>query len=149
MEKHCVERLRQTLNRINTLKNVCEKKRRVKRIRRLYPQTKKQHSLPVTAASNELFLEISLLNAVKADRKEIAGNGLSVTASKGQIHVMNPSAVYMERIRIYDMKGLMLEDYIVRDRGNAILATQVSMQVILVEIIVEGGNPVRFKILQP
>lgn len=81
--------------------------------------------------------------------EEIAGNGLSVTASKGQIHVMNPSAVYMERIRIYDMKGLMLEDYIVRDRGNAILATQVSMQVILVEIIVEGGNPVRFKILQP
>ena len=33
---------------------------------------------PVTDASNELFLEISLLNAVKADRKEIAGNGIGL-----------------------------------------------------------------------
>lgn len=33
---------------------------------------------PVTAASNELFLEISLLNAVKEDRKDIAGNGIGL-----------------------------------------------------------------------
>ena len=38
VEKHCVEGLRQTLISINALKNVCEKKRRVKGVRRLYPQ---------------------------------------------------------------------------------------------------------------
>ena len=79
----------------------------------------------------------------------LAGNGLSVTASKGQIHVMNPSAVYIERIRVYDLTGSLREDYVVRDKGNVILTTELSTQVAIVEILLDANQAVRFKVLIP
>ena len=80
--------------------------------------------------------------------EEIAGNGLSVTASKGQIHVMNPHALKLERIRLYGLTGKMLQEYVLNSNHNAILTTGISMQVIVVEILAESRS-FRFKILVP
>ena len=79
----------------------------------------------------------------------ITGNSLSVTASKGQIHVMNPSAIYIKRIRVYDLTGSLREDYVVRDKGNVILTTELSTQVAIVEILLDANQAVRFKVLIP
>ena len=75
--------------------------------------------------------------------------GLFLTASKGQIHVMNPSAVQIERIRVYNLSGTMMEEYVVRSDGNVILTTELSTQVAIVEILLDAAQAVRFKLLIP
>ena len=76
-------------------------------------------------------------------------SGLFLTASRHQIHVMNPGAVQIERIRVYDLSGAMAEDYVIRDNGNVILATGLSMQVAIVEVLAADGSAFRFKVLLP
>ena len=73
--------------------------------------------------------------------------GLFLTASKGQIHVM--TAVQIERIRVYNLSGTMMEEYVVRSDGNVILTTELSTQVAIVEILLDAAQAVRFKLLIP
>ena len=78
-----------------------------------------------------------------------AESGLFLTASKGQIHVMNPDAVRIERIRVYTLGGSLAEDYVIRSNENVILTTGLSMQVAVVEVLTADGTALRFKLLIP
>ena len=78
-----------------------------------------------------------------------AESGLFLTASKGQIHVMNPGAVRIERIRVYTLGGSLAEDYVIRSNENVILTTGLSMQVAVVEVLTADGTALRFKLLIP
>lgn len=70
--------------------------------------------------------------------------GIFLTASKGQIHLMNPSAVFVERVRIYNMQGRLLQDFAIRSNENAILRVDLPLQAVVVEVMTTNG-PVYFK----
>ena len=76
-------------------------------------------------------------------------SGLFLTASRHQLHVMNPGAVQIERIRLYSLSGAMVEDYVIRSNENVILTTGLSMQVAVVEVLTADGSALRFKVLLP
>lgn len=69
-------------------------------------------------------------------------------ADKGQIHILNRTALPMERIRIYDFQGRLLHDFIVRTNDNAILTTNRHNCMTVVEIECEGQF-LRYKVLLP
>lgn len=72
--------------------------------------------------------------------------GLYVTAGQGQVYVMNPQSVRIDRINIYSATGRRMETYAVRSNDNVIVTTSVRRQVAIVEIESEGRS-FRFKIL--
>ena len=76
-------------------------------------------------------------------------SGLFLTASRHQLHVMNPGAVRIERIRVYTLGGSLAEDYVIRSNENVILTTGLSMQVAVVEVLTADGPAFRFKVLLP
>ena len=57
----------------------------------------------------------------------------SVYAGKGQLHVLNPSSLYIERIRIYTLDG-RYTDYPVRSDDNVLITTRLSSCVVIVEV---------------
>ena len=76
-------------------------------------------------------------------------SGLFLTASRHQLHVMNPGAVRIERIRVYTLGGSLAEDYVIRSNENVILTTGLSMQVAVVEVLTADGSALRFKVMLP
>ena len=76
-------------------------------------------------------------------------SGLFLTASRHQIHVMNPSALPIERIRVYNLSGAMAEDYVIRSNENVILTTALSTQVVVVEVLTPDNKAYRFKVMLP
>ena len=78
-----------------------------------------------------------------------AESGLFLTAFRHQLHVMNPGAVRIERIRVYTLGGSLAEDYVIRSNENVILTTGLSMQVAVVEVLTADESALRFKILVP
>ncbi len=68
-----------------------------------------------------------------------AESGLFLTASRHQLHVMNPGAVRIERIRVYTLGGSLAEDYVIA----------LSMQVAVVEVLTADGSAFRFKVMLP
>lgn len=74
--------------------------------------------------------------------------GLFITTSKNQIHLMNPSAVQIDRVRVYGTEGSLLEEYVVRGNENVILTTAQSMKVVIV-VVESQGSFFRFKTLLP
>ena len=76
-------------------------------------------------------------------------SGLFLTASRHQIHVMNPSALPIERVRVYNMGGAMVEDYVIRSNENVILTTALSTQVAVVEVLTPDNKAYRFKVMLP
>ena len=78
-----------------------------------------------------------------------AESGLFLTASRHQLHVMNPGAVRIERIRVYTLGGSLAEDYVIRSNENVILTTALSMQVVVVEILTADESALRFKVMLP
>ena len=76
-------------------------------------------------------------------------SGLFLTASRHQIHVMNPSALPIERVRVYNLSGAMAEDYVIRSNENVILTTAFSTQVAVVEVLTPDNKAYRFKVMLP
>ena len=76
-------------------------------------------------------------------------SGLFLTASRHQIHVMNPSALPIERVRVYNLSGAMAEDYVIRSNENVILTTALSTQVAVVEVLTPDNKAYRFKVMLP
>lgn len=73
---------------------------------------------------------------------------LQVRAGKGQIHIINLSAMPVDRVRVYDVDGTLLENYRVGGSENIILTTRHSMRVVIVAV--ESGKQVmRYKVLLP
>ena len=70
--------------------------------------------------------------------------GIFLTAGRGLLHLMNPEAVYIERVRIYNMAGSLLQEYVLGSRENAVLTTGLPMQAVVVEVLTTNG-PVYFK----
>ncbi|MCM1041121.1 MAG: fibronectin type III domain-containing protein [Bacteroides sp.] len=71
----------------------------------------------------------------------------SVYAGKGQLHVMNPSFLYIERIRLYTLDG-RYTDYPVRSNDNVLLTTRLSSCVVIVEVQ-SAGKQYREKVFLP
>ncbi|MCM1532499.1 MAG: fibronectin type III domain-containing protein [Bacteroides sp.] len=71
----------------------------------------------------------------------------SVYAGKGQLHVMNPSFMYIERIRLYTLDG-RYTDYPVRSNDNVLLTTRLSSCVVIVEVQ-SVGKQYREKVFLP
>lgn len=71
-----------------------------------------------------------------------------IYADKGQIHILNRAALPMERIRLYDFQGRLIQDFIVRTNDNAILTTNRHNCMTVVEIECEGQF-LRYKIRLP
>lgn len=78
-----------------------------------------------------------------------AESGLFLTASRHQLHVMNPGAVRIERIRVYTLGGSLAEDYVIRSNENVILTTALSTQVAVVEVLTPDNKAYRFKVMLP
>ncbi|MBO8433618.1 MAG: fibronectin type III domain-containing protein [Bacteroidetes bacterium] len=76
-------------------------------------------------------------------------SGLFLTACRHQIHVMNPSALPIERVRVYNLSGAMAEDYVIRSNENVILTTAFSTQVAVVEVLTPDNKAYRFKVMLP
>lgn len=74
---------------------------------------------------------------------------LFLTASRHQIHLMNPSALPIERVRVYNLSGAMAEDYVIRSNENVILTTALSTQVVAVEVLTPNNKAYRFKVMLP
>ena len=74
---------------------------------------------------------------------------LFLTASRHQIHLMNPSALPIERVRVYNLSGAMAEDYVIRSNENVILTTALSTQVVVVEVLTPDNKAYRFKVMLP
>ncbi|MDE7148862.1 MAG: fibronectin type III domain-containing protein [Bacteroidales bacterium] len=71
-----------------------------------------------------------------------------IYADKGQIHILNRAALPIERIRVYDVQGRLIHDFIVRTNDNAILTTNRHHCMTVVEIESEGQF-LRYKVLLP
>lgn len=63
----------------------------------------------------------------------------SIYAGKGQLHVLNPSSLYIERIRIYTLDGRYTE-YPVRSDDNVLITTRLSSCIVIVEVQGTGKN---------
>lgn len=74
--------------------------------------------------------------------------GLYVTTAQGQVYIMNPQSIQIDRVRIYATTGRRLEQYAVRSNDNVILTTKVRNNVVIVEIE-SAGRFFRFKTLLP
>ncbi|MCM1531024.1 MAG: fibronectin type III domain-containing protein [Bacteroides sp.] len=73
---------------------------------------------------------------------------LQVTAGKGQIHILNPSALQISRVRLLGTDGALLGNWPVNRNENVLLTTNHSMRVVVV--VVESGNKMlRYKVLLP
>ena len=81
--------------------------------------------------------------------ESVAESDLFLTASRHQIHLMNPSALPIERIRVYNLSGAMAEDYVIRSNENVILTTALSTQVVVVEVLTPNNKAYRFKVMLP
>lgn len=81
--------------------------------------------------------------------ESVAESDLFLTASRYQIHLMNPSALPIERVRVYNLSGAMAEDYVIRSNENVILTTALSTQVVVVEILTPNNKAYRFKVMLP
>lgn len=77
-----------------------------------------------------------------------AAADLFVTASKGQVHLMNPAAMQVDRVCLYDVDGSLLAEYPVHGNQNVILTTSLSQQVVVVRVAAGGSFPA-FKIFIP
>ena len=75
-----------------------------------------------------------------------AKSGLYVTASRGQIHIMNPRAVQIDHIRIFTVEGRQLEQYAVKSSDHVMLTTAVRHSVAVVEVQ-SAKQLYRFKVL--
>ena len=74
--------------------------------------------------------------------------GLFVTAAKNQINVLNPSALNIDRVRVYTLRGSLAHDFAILSNGNVLLTTGLSMQVAVVEVLADGQVS-RFKVMLP
>ncbi len=74
--------------------------------------------------------------------------GLFVTAAKNQINVLNPSALNIDRVRVYTLSGSLAHDFAIRSNGNVLLTTSLQMQVAVVEVLA-NGQVFRFKVMIP
>lgn len=81
--------------------------------------------------------------------ESVAESDLFLTASRYQIHLMNPSALPIERVRVYNLSGAMAEDYVIRSNENVILTTALSTQVVVVEVLTPNNKAYRFKVMLP
>ena len=81
--------------------------------------------------------------------ESVAESDLFLTASRYQIHLMNPSALPIERVRVYNLSGAMAEDYVIRSNENVILTTALSTQVVVVEVLTPDNKAYRFKVMLP
>lgn len=75
-------------------------------------------------------------------------SGLFITTSLNQIHLMNPSAIQIDRVKIYGTEGRLLEDYTVGSNENVILTTSQRTKVVII-IVESQGSYLRFKTLLP
>lgn len=93
-----------------------------------------------TAASFTTLEETANENYASADLRVVTG--------KGQIHILNPSAMMIDRVRILGTDGVMLENYRIGSNENVIIRTNQSMRVVV--LLVESGNQIlRYKVLLP
>ena len=74
--------------------------------------------------------------------------GLFVTTGENRINVMNPSALNIDRVRVYTLSGSLAHDFAIRSNGNVLLTTGLSMQVAVVEVLADGQVS-RFKVMLP
>ena len=74
--------------------------------------------------------------------------GLFVTTGENRINVMNPSALNIDRVRVYTLSGSLAHDFAIRSNGNVLLTIGLSMQVAVVEVLADG-QVFRFKVMLP
>lgn len=67
-------------------------------------------------------------------------------AAQGQLHVLNPSGLPVDRILIHGMDGRLLRSYAVRSTDNVLVSTGLEPQVVVV-LIESAGEVYRYKIL--
>lgn len=83
-----------------------------------------------------------------AANENVSESGLFITTSLNQIHLMNPFAIQIDRVRIYGTEGKLLEDYTVGSNENVILTTNQRTKVVIV-VVESQGIYYRFKTLLP
>ena len=75
-------------------------------------------------------------------------NVLQVMTGKGQIHILNPSAMMIDRVRILGTDGDLLGNYRIGSNENIILTTNHSMRVVIL-LVESGKQTLRYKVLLP
>lgn len=83
-----------------------------------------------------------------AGNEQARENALFVRASKKQIHILNPSASNIDRIRIYDMSGMLLASHEIGSNENVILPADFSARMLIVSVE-DGPAALRFKVYMP
>lgn len=75
-------------------------------------------------------------------------NALQIMTGKGQIHILNPSAMVIDRVRVLGTDGALLGNYKIGSNENVILTTNQSMRVVVV-LVESGKQTLRYKVLLP
>lgn len=75
--------------------------------------------------------------------------GFRVYASDGQLHLLNPGNVYIERIELFDRVGKMQQTYPIRSNGNVLVRTELEKCPVLVRIVLEKGKSLTYKVFLP
>ncbi|MCM1042048.1 MAG: fibronectin type III domain-containing protein [Bacteroides sp.] len=73
---------------------------------------------------------------------------LQVTTGKGQIHILNPSALQIGRVRLLGTDGALLGNWPVNSNENVLLTTNHSMRVVVV-VVESAQQTLRYKVLLP
>lgn len=84
----------------------------------------------------------------KVGNESVDNSGLFITTSMNQIHLMNPSAIQIDRVKVYGTDGKLLEDYVIGSNENVILTTACRTRVVIV-VVESQGTCLRFKTLLP
>ncbi|MDR0714679.1 MAG: fibronectin type III domain-containing protein [Bacteroidales bacterium] len=76
---------------------------------------------------------------------DINGGSWSVFASGNAINILNPEGARINRVRLYDLNGVLLEDYTVNTNENVLITTAPQQSVLVVQI--DGnGSSVSYKV---
>lgn len=75
--------------------------------------------------------------------------GWKVFASNGQIHILNPSGVYIEKVEIFDRAGRLEKAYSIKSDANILLTTRLENEPVLVRIWTGNGMAEVVKIFVP
>lgn len=69
-----------------------------------------------------------------------------VYASKGQLHILNPDQIGMERVELYDRVGRRMQSHVVRTTGNVVIPMDLGGESILVRVIGMDARVAVYKI---
>ncbi|MDR1974211.1 MAG: fibronectin type III domain-containing protein [Bacteroidales bacterium] len=92
-------------------------------------------------ADNFTTAEISAIEDLKGK------SSFSIYANNGQINILNPSNLYIERVVITSTIGVSLQNYAIRSTDNVLIPTTLKNKVVVVSIYGKNGSVQSEKVL--